>query len=262
MRILFLKSMWEMDGIPFETRLQAIKEAGYDGFELYVRGALPVDFDALLKEYELVWVAQMIHSSIEEFQTALRTVLEHKPLRIVLHGGRDHFTTTEGTLFLTKALAIERQIGVQVAHETHRHRLLYSPWVAREYLKMFPELKLNADFSHWCVVTESMMEDQDELMELATARSIHIHARVGHAEGPQVSDPRAPEFADALRRHEAWWDMVRAAMEKRGEKTMAVTAEFGPVPYQPALPYTGMPVADIWEVNHWMMHRLRKRWGA
>jgi len=23
-----------------------------------------------------------------------------------------------------------------------------------------------------------------------------------------------------------------------------------------------VPVADIWEVNHWIMHRLRKRWGA
>jgi len=262
MRILFLKSMWEMEGIPFDMRLQAIKDAGYDGFEYNVAGGFPHDFDDLLKEYGLVWVAQMIHATADEFQRSLAPVLAHKPLRIVLHGGRDHFTTAEGTLFLTKVGNIQRQIDVPIAHETHRHRLLYSPWVTREYLRMFPDLRLNADFSHWCVVTESLLEDQEELMEVVAARSIHIHARVGFQEGPQVGDPRAPEFADALRRHEAWWDAIRSFAEKRGEATLAVTTEFGPVPYQMALPYTKMPVADIWEINHWMMHRLRKRWGA
>jgi hypothetical protein len=30
------------------------------------------------------------------------------------------------------------------------------------------------------------------------------------------------------------------------------TAEFGPPGYMPTVPFTGKPVADLWEVNQWM----------
>ena len=41
-----------------------------------------------------------------------------------------------------------------VVHETHRQRLLYSPYPSAELLAL-PELaalKINADLSHWCCV--------------------------------------------------------------------------------------------------------------
>ena len=51
------------------------------------------------------------------------------------------------------------------------------------------------------VVHESGLEDQAENLELAIAHADYIHARVGYAEGPQIPDPRAPEWQHAVERH-------------------------------------------------------------
>ncbi len=262
MRVYFLKSMWGMEAVPFEERLRRIKAAGYDGFEVGVWEELPEDLPELLEKYGLVWAAQTIHDTAEEFERALPPIVRMKPLRIVLHGGRDHYSPREGATFLTRCLMLEKSIGIPVAHETHRYRLFYSPFVTREYLRMFPELKLNADLSHWCVVTESLLEEIDDIVDLATDRAIHIHARVGYQQGPQVADPRAPEFHDPLRRHEYWWDTIRRKAEARGDTELCVVPEYGPAPYQAALPYTRQPVADIHEICQWQMERLRTKWGV
>ena len=38
-------------------------------------------------------------------------------------------------------------------------------------------------------------------------------------------------------------------------------AEHGPPPYQPCLPYTRQPVAQIWDVNHWVSLRRQVRFA-
>ena len=123
-----------------------------------------------------------------------------------------------------------------------------------------PQLRLTADFSHWCNVSESLLEDQAESLALAIERTDHLHARVGHAQGPQVSDPRAPEWQPAVEAHLTWWDKVFTRHQQAGAATFTVTPEFGPAPYMPALPYTAQPVAEQWELNVHMMELLRERW--
>lgn len=44
------------------------------------------------------------------------------------------------------------------------------------------------DYSHFCVVAESYLEEQSEMLEQVNERSFHIHARVGYPQGPQVTD--------------------------------------------------------------------------
>jgi hypothetical protein len=75
-------------------------------------------------------------------------------------------------------------------------------------------LRLTLDISHWCNVHESLLNDQLETVKLAISRTDHIHTRVGHAEGPQVNDPRAPEWKDAVSAHFGWWDQVVEQKEK------------------------------------------------
>ena len=104
------------------------------------------------------------------------------------------------------------------------------------------------------------MGDQDENVALALSRTDHIHARVGHAEGPQVNDPRAPEWDSAVKAHFAWWDKVVEQKRRDGQR-LTILTEFGPVDYMPALPYTRQPVADQWEINAYMMNVLKARYG-
>jgi hypothetical protein len=67
-------------------------------------------------------------------------------------------------------------------------------------------------------VAERVFHEQDEdwaacMAEFARATK-HIHARVGYAQGPQVPDPRAPEYQAALVAHERWWDQILGALSR------------------------------------------------
>lgn len=77
---------------------------------------------------------------------------------------------------------------------------------------------------------------------------------------PQVSDPRALEWQEALQRHMHWWDKV-VALEKKESKPLTISPEFGPYPYMVHNPVTGQPLADQWEINLFMQRMLRKRYN-
>ena len=130
------------------------------------------------------------------------------------------------------------------------------------YLDRNPSLQLNADLSHWCVACESLLADQPQMLERVFRQVRHIHARVGHAQGPQVSDFRAPEFEAELSAHLAWWDRIVQLRREAGDEVFTMTPEFGPAPYTFNLPYTRQPVCDAWELNVAMLRTLRARYAA
>jgi hypothetical protein len=41
-------------------------------------------------------------------------------------------------------------------------------------------------------------------------------------------------------------------MAKRRLQRCFIEPEHGPAPYQPALPYTSVPVSNVWEINSWV----------
>jgi hypothetical protein len=96
-------------------------------------------------------------------------------------------------------------------------------------------------------------------MKLAIDKTEHIHARIGHPQGPQVNDPRAPEWEGAVKAHLGWWDKVLERKKGNGEQ-MTILTEFGPPDYMPTTAYTRQPLADQWAINVHMMHLLRKRY--
>jgi hypothetical protein len=96
-------------------------------------------------------------------------------------------------------------------------------------------------------------------VELAIQHSTYVHARVGHGEGPQVTDPRAPEWANEVETHLGWWKRIVAARRQQGAEFIAFCPEFGPAPYMPSLPYTRQPVADLWEITVHMKELIRRR---
>lgn len=183
-----------------------------------------------------------------------------KPLYINCHSGRDFFTYEQNQAFIDLTTETSQKAGVPIYHETHRGRMLFAGHITKNFIEKNPGLKLTLDISHWCNVHESMLEDQPETVELALARTEHIHARIGHQEGPQVNDPRAPEWESVLNTHLAWWDKVVERKVKEG-KPITVLTEFGPPTYMPTLAYTLTPVANQWEINVHMMNMLRKRWS-
>ena len=103
-----------------------------------------------------------------------------------VHGGRDFFSAAEVNEYFSGFLEMERRYHpLPIAHETHRSRILYSPWVVGPILDKFPSLKLVADLSHFVCVAECIFDCKqlDDVVSRLAANVVHIHARVGFEEG-------------------------------------------------------------------------------
>jgi len=262
--IKLFHALWGMEG-SCAALFKRASEEGYAGIE----APLPPpeqeeEFKKRLAEYRLDFIAQVVTSGdhAASFAAQAERAAGFRPLLIVSHSARDAMPFPDQVRFFEQALAVERSIGIPVGHETHRSRAMFTPWTTAALLKELPELRITADFSHWCCATESTLEDFGEDLRLAFERTIHIHARIGHAEGPQVPHPAAPEYDYEREAFERWWGEIVALRERRGDICVTMTPEFGPPGYMPTLPFTRQPVADLREVNRWMADRLREKFGG
>jgi len=175
--------------------------------------------------------------------------------------GYDAWSWQQNVEFFGRALELEKASGIIISFETHRSRSLYNPWVTRDLLNQFPPMKLTCDFSHWCVVCERLIDTEWSILELCAERAHHIQCRVGYPQHAQVADPRAPEYQEALVAHECWWDLIWAQQRKKGMAKTSMMPEFLYDGYMQTLPYTGLPVADVWEITCWMAERQRQRFA-
>lgn len=268
-QLKIMATNWGWGG-SLDTFCAAAKKEGYDGIEMWWPNETKDQkelFAALEKhDLEIGYLCGSGHKdpviNFENFKKAINassTQSPKKPLYINCHSGKDFFTYEQSKLFIDHTTEVSAKTGIKICHETHRGRILFAAHIARNFIEKNPALRLTLDISHWCNVHESLMEDQTETVALSLERVEHLHARIGHQEGPQVNDPRAPEWGNTVKAHLAWWDKVLERKMKAGE-TMTILTEFGPPNYLPTLPYTQQPVADQWAINVYMMQMLRKRY--
>lgn len=255
------KAIWGMTG-NWELQFRQIFEAGYTGVESWMPAAEDVTlFKELLEKYNLDLILQVYtggnHSASLEEQ--VQFAASFQPLLINAHSAKDSMPYDEQIIYFERAIALEKQIGIPIAHETHRGRATFTPWSTARLLRDLPDLHIAADFSHWCCVCESMLDDQIDNVKLAIQHAIHIHARVGYEQGPQVPDFRAPEYEYALLKHEQWWEAIIQRHRAADRPYVTFTPEFGPPGYMHTLPFTNQPVVDLWDVCLAMGHRFRER---
>ncbi len=266
-----LATNWGYDGSMASFCAKAKKD-GYDGIENWWPGTKQErdEMFAALKhnglDYGLLYGAGETDfaTHFKTFKQTMDVIVRQNaqaPLYINLHSGKDYFSFDENKKLIEYTTALSKETGMLLCHETHRGRMMYSAPVTREFIKKYPELKLTLDISHWCNVHESLLDDQKETVDMALERTEHIHARIGYQEGPQVNDPRAPEWEGAVKAHFLWWDKVVERKKKNGER-MTFLTEFGPPLYMQTLPYTLQAVSDQWAINVFMKDLLRKRYKS
>ncbi len=260
--------MWGTDA-PYFDELMKYKEQGYQAIEAgFIYSAEPKEkLISQIRTLGLDWIAMVftegktVEDHLQSFKQQVLDSAAFKPMLINSHSGRDAFTHDEIEFFFTEAIKIEQDLGIPIAHETHRSRILFNPWITRDVLEMFPQLHLCCDYSHWVTVCERLIDDQIDILKLCAKQAIHIHARVGHEQGPQVSDPRAPEFQTHVEAHERWWNMIWLEQLSQGKSISTLTPEFGPWPYMPSLPYSQTPLASQDEICLWQAERQRQRFN-
>jgi sugar phosphate isomerase/epimerase len=269
LQLKVLATNWGFEGT-LRDYITKVKQEGYDGIEIWwpMEERELTELAGLLNENDLeagfLCGAQDINYTehFNFFKKMVEAAASNrliKPLYINCHSGRDYFTYEQNRSFIDFTIALSKKTGIKILHETHRSRIMYAAPAGRNYFDKIPDLRITFDVSHWCNVSESLLANQGETMKIALERTDHIHARIGHPEGPQVNDPRAPEWKEALDAHLAWWDKV-VEMKKASGDTLTILTEFGPADYMPTEPYSRKPLADQWGINVFMKDLLRKRY--
>jgi sugar phosphate isomerase/epimerase len=271
---LLFFSLWGFDG-PLTTALETAEGGGFDGLELNIHhpslvgdpdgptrllaSGRPLVLEVVTGGGYVPQLAVTPAQHLAELGVQLNRCVDLRPHRVTVLTGSDAWPLERQRSFLAEAQALATASGLPVSFETHRSRCLGMPWTIPALLEAVPGLRLTADLSHWCVVAERLMTPDLEPVQAMADRVDHIHARVGHAQGPQVSHPFAPEHAEALAAHLACWQLFAERAVRRGAPPPSFTPEFGPDGYLPTLPFTNQPVADLRTINTAMAQWLRNQ---
>lgn len=282
MKLLLLRSVWSGSNDVDELIKQTVT-AGFDGIE----GPIPKEKSQQhqlrnhLTDRRLAFIAEATTGTDPDSKSDWwvprgdRTLVNHLndlkwtvdhaeemgALFVSTMCGYDAWSWQQNVDFFGQALELERTSGIAISFETHRSRSLFNPWITRDLLAQFPEMKLTCDLSHWCVVCERLIDSEWEILEQCAQRALHIHCRVGYAQHAQVTDPRAPEYAAALAAHERWWNLIWQAQAQREMPQVTMNPEFLWDGYMQTLPFTQLPVADVWGMTCWMAERQRQRFA-
>jgi hypothetical protein len=264
MRIKYFMPRWGNETKPLDEFFISVKEAGYDGVEMTIPSdkGQKAKLNELLEKSGLQLVAQHASQSpkcpvdeyIFEMKKELHQLAALQPLFINSHTGKDYYTYEENCKIIEEVESISKEINVHIYHETHRGRALYSAPVSFLYFNCFSEMRITADFLHWCCVSDN----HEYALNESILRSYHIHARIGFEQGPQVNHPFAPENRGIVQKHIEWWQKIIDTRKKSNPEHLTITTELGPAPYQMSLPYTKQPLIDIWETNNKMKDYLKE----
>ena len=271
MQFALFKTLWGHTGSISEgARLAA--EAGFKGLEAPAADdAQRSELKEALQQFELEWICEICtsgsyvpdrHATPEQHLADLEARIEHGlplgPRFFNVMAGCDAWPLDMQVDFFGRAHEIARKYGVVCSFETHRGRSFFNPWVTRDVLRQLPDLPITCDFSHWVVVCERLMDSEWDVIIEVAPHAHHVHGRVGYDQGPQVPHPGAPEYADALASHERCWEVLWQSQLERGYPLSTMTPEFGPDGYLHCLPFTGAPIADLWDLNRWIGERQRQ----
>ena len=267
MQIKYCCTHWGSEKDQPEVFVDKVLSAEYEGIEINFPSINDSSANLFLK---LIANIRNTHSdfipventSVDEYIVNLtKNLLELssiQPSFINAHTGKDYFSFDDNCRIIEATLNIASKTGVRVLHETHRGRFSFHAASLIPYLKKFPELELVGDFSHFCTVSESMLQDQEEIIQQIIPHVGHIHARIGHEQGPQVNDPFAPEWENHILIYEKWWQSIIDFKKEKNVQSISITPEFGPAPYMPSMPFTKAPLSNQWDINYQMMLRLKE----
>ncbi|MBS1524534.1 MAG: sugar phosphate isomerase/epimerase [Bacteroidetes bacterium] len=271
-KITYIKTHWGNKNEVNDAAIAGFRLEGYSGLEVNV-AACSEKSEAIVERLhanDFTFVAQQwlppadesVHQYIGRLKANLDRIAGLHPKFINSHTGKDYFLFDENCRVIEVMKHFSKDTSIPVYHETHRGRFAFHAKTTLEYLVAFPDLEFTADFSHWCTVSESLLQDQQQTLDRIIPHVRYIHARVGYEHSPQVNDPAAPEWDAHLQRFYGWWDSIIGSNKEAGRSEMYICPEFGPMPYMPSHPYTRVPITDQDGVNAWMLQQLKSRYAV
>lgn len=188
-RLRCFMNLQAFDGMPQkpEGDLAAIRDAGYEG----VQFSQPLDSarkNAALALSLGVCGSGRVNTPAEAAPLAKQAHDEGLEC-LTLHVGWGTEDDKEAAALIAAILDASVKHSIPLYPETHRATIFQDPWRTVQFLKRFPELEFNADFSHWYTGTEMVyggFENKLDFIRPVLARIGFMHGRIGNPGSMQV----------------------------------------------------------------------------
>jgi hypothetical protein len=251
MRAKFIRTLWGVTA-PLHEYLPLLAARGFAGIETSPLFHTPQDLMEILdhlKPEELplrkvplqfillvLTSGETVHQHLQSIRDQINTCLSLtiNPIKVNIHGGCDYWNWgLVVDYFEGFQLIIAEYPTLLLMHETHRSRMMYSPWATHKILIAYPDLRITADLSHWVVVAERHLftNEFSECMELIYRNTSHIHARPCSPQFIQLSEPSDPYFIEDVEAFKTYWRNILKEQKLLGINEITVDPEFGPPPY-------------------------------
>jgi sugar phosphate isomerase/epimerase len=205
-----------LDELPLlsaDRRLQAIRDAGYKGIQ-FIEPLVP----ALLDEARSIGLGVCGSGRVNESCDAALLAAEarsHDLECLTLHVGWGLEDDDVAHRLIDAILEARDKFDVPLYVETHRATIFQDMWRTVQFLRAFPELEFNGDFSHWYTGSEMVygnFERKLEFLQPVIERVRFLHGRIGSPGCMQVDIGNGDGQAHPSIRHfKALWNAVFAA---------------------------------------------------
>ena len=164
-----------------------------------------------------------VQDHLESLEKQIEETLPYKPSKLNIHGGQDSWSWEEVTEYFEGFLLLEAKyrsiLSAPLLHETHRGRILYSPWNSLRVMEAFPTLCFTADLSHWVIVAERHLEPEFEhVLSLLAERTRHIHTRPCSPQHIQLQSLTDVMYTEDLQCFQRYWHRMFTTQLRLGEE--------------------------------------------
>ena len=172
---------------------------------------------------------------------------------MTLHVGWGYEDDAEASVLIESVLQAEQRHHMPLYVETHRATLFQDIWRSVQWIRRFPTLRFNADFSHWYTGLEMVYGDFDRKLEYITPvieRTLFLHGRIGNPGCMQV-ELGPIEHARTLpfvQHFQKLWTAVFLAFQQRATpgRELIFTAELLSSEFYYARTFGGVEESDRW----------------
>jgi hypothetical protein len=205
-----------LNGLEPPRNFEDIQHAGYDGVQ-FADPPRPGDLDRC-RQLRLEFTASgRVNQPADAVELAALWSAEGFGVS-TLHVGWGIETSDEACRIIESILSASQKHKLDLYVETHRATIFQDMWRTVEFVRRFPELRFNGDFSHWYTGQEMVYGGFDRKFEFirpVLERVRFLHGRIGNPGCMQVAiDPEQkpePEYVTHFRR--LWTECFRHGAE-------------------------------------------------
>ncbi len=206
----------------FEARLERVRECGFEGVQFAALGT--VDEIAACGELGLGIAASGRVNKPAEMRKLAERLTGDGYECATLHVGWGLEDDTAAHRLIESVITASTKWEIPLYIETHRATICQDMWRTVQFVRRFPEMRFNGDFSHWYTGQEMVygrFENKVSFIQPVIERVRFIHGRIGNPGCMQVrvtaSADREPVYVAHFR--QLWTACFREflARAQRGE---------------------------------------------